>query len=269
MSLKLFLSNLKLSRWGLVAWSGILFLYALLTMSLYPTMGSMDILGYLNAMPEAMQVAFGFEGIDFTTLTLTPDAFAAMELLALWPVMIGIYAIFSSIGVAREVERGTLDLLLAQPIKRYKVLISKFAVFVFAALLIAVASLLGLVFGATLINESINIFSLAIVLFEALLFVLAIGSFTLLCSTIFLEPRKSLLTAGVAMAGSYILNFMVPILDPSISWLRNLSLFYYYQPQEIISSGSLNGTAVIVYAAVAVVCFIAALMVFQRRDITA
>ena len=71
------------------------------------------------------------------------------------------------------------------------------------------------------------------------------------------------------MAGSYILNFMVPILDPSISWLRNLSLFYYYQPQEIISSGSLNGTAVIVYATVAVVCFIAALMVFQRRDITA
>jgi ABC-type transport system involved in multi-copper enzyme maturation permease subunit len=70
------------------------------------------------------------------------------------------------------------------------------------------------------------------------------------------------------MAGSYIINFMVPILDPSISWLRNLSLFYYYQPQEIVSSASLNGTAVAVYAVVAVVCSIAALVVFQRRDVT-
>ncbi len=269
MSLKLFLSNLKLSRWGLVAWSGILFLYALLTMSLYPTMESMDILGYLNAMPEAVKAAFGYEGIDFTTLTLTPEAFAAMELLVLWPVMIGIYAIFSSIGVAREVERGTLDLLLAQPVKRYKVLISKYAVFVLAALLIAIASLIGLALGATLINESVDITSLSLVLLEALLFVLAFASVTLLFATLFLEPRKSLLAAGVIMAGSYILNFIVPILDPSVSWLRNLSVFYYYQPQEIVSSASLNGTAVAVYATVAVVCFIAALAVFQRRDINA
>lgn len=268
MSLKLFLSNLKLSRWGLVAWSGILFLYALLTMYLYPTIESMDILGYLNALPEAMKAAFGYEGIDFTTLTLTPEAFAAMELLVLWPLLIGIYAIFSGIGIAREAERGTLDLLLAQPVKRYKVMITKFGVFVLGALLIAIASLLGLALGAGLIDETVNINSLALVLFEALLFVLAIGCFTLLCSAIFLEPRKSLLAAGVVMAGSYILNFMVPILDPSISWLRNLSLFYYYQPQEIISSASLNGTAVAVYAVVAVVCSIAALVVFQRRDVT-
>jgi ABC-type transport system involved in multi-copper enzyme maturation permease subunit len=70
------------------------------------------------------------------------------------------------------------------------------------------------------------------------------------------------------MAGSYILNFIIPILDPSISWLRNFSLFYYYQPQEIINNASLNGTAIAVYAGVAVVAFIAAILVFQRRDIS-
>ncbi len=267
MSLRLFLSNLKLSRWGLVAWAGIIFLYGVLTMYLYPTMTE-DILGYLNSLPEAMKAAFGYEGVDFTTFTFTPEAFATLEFLVLWPLLIGIYGIFSSIGIAREAERGTLDLLLAQPVKRYKVLISKFAVFALAALLIAVASLLGLVFGATLINESVNINSLALVLFEAFLFVLAIGCFTLLCSTIFLEPRKSLLAAGVVMAGSYILNFIVPILSDSFSWLRNLSLFYYYQPNEVVSSASLNGTAVAVYASVAIVCFIAALVVFQRRDLS-
>jgi ABC-2 type transport system permease protein len=183
--------------------------------------------------------------------------------------MIGIYAIFSSIGIAREVERGTLDLLLAQPVKRHKVLISKFAVFVLAAILIAIASLVGLALGSALIQESVDIISLSLVLLEALLFVLAFASVTLLFATIFLQPRRSLLAAGVIMAGSYILNFIVPILDPSISWLRNLSLFYYYQPQDIINSAALNGTAIAVYAAVAVVSFVAALFVFQRRDISA
>jgi len=270
LSLRLFLSNLKLSRWGLVAWSSILFLYALLTMYIFPTMSESmtDILSYINSLPEAMKAAFGYEGIDFTALTLTPEAFASMEFMILWPLLIGVYAIFSGVSVAREVERGTLDLLLAQPIKRYKVMISKYGVFVLGALFIAVTSLLGLVFGAAIINESVNTTSLALVLFEALLFVLAIGGYTLLLSVIFLDPRKGLLAAGVITAGMYILNFIVPVLDPSIGWLRNLSLFYYYQPQEIVSTASLDGTAVIVYTAVALVCFAAALAVFQRRDLT-
>jgi len=270
LSLRLFLSNLKLSRWGLVAWSGIIFLYGVLTMYLYPTMteGTIDILAYLNSLPEALKAAFGYEGIDFTTITFTPEAFATLEFLVIWPLLIGIYGIFASIGIAREAERGTLDLLLAQPVKRYKVLVSKFSVFVFAALLIAVASLLGLVLGTAIINESVNTASLALVLVEAFLFVLALASIALLCSVIFLEPRKSLLVAGVFMAGSYILNFIVPILSDSFSWLRNLSLFYYYQPNDVVSSTSLNGTAVAVYIVVAIVCFIAALVVFQRRDLT-
>ncbi len=216
-------------------------------------------------MPEAFQAAFGWEGADFI---LTPESFAAMELLVLWPVLIGIYAIFSSIGIAREVERGTIDLLLAQPVQRYKILISKFAVFVLAAILIASASLVGLIVGSAMIQESVDIITLSLVLIEALLFVLVFASLTLFFATIFLQPRKSLLAAGVLMAGSYILNFIIPIMDPSISWLRNLSLFYYYQPQEIISNASLNGTAIVVYAGVAMVAFVAAILVFQRRDIS-
>ncbi|MFH1662872.1 MAG: ABC transporter permease subunit [Chloroflexota bacterium] len=219
MSIKLFLSNLKLSYWGIFAWGVLIFLYGILTMYLYPTMtqSSLDILGYINALPDAMKAAFGYEGIDFTNLTFTPEAFATLEFLVLWPLLIGIYGIFASINIAREAERGTLDLLLAQPVRRYKVLISKFAVFVFAALVIAIASLLGLLIGTLIINEPVDTMSLTLALLEALLLVLSFSSFTLLCSVIFLEPRKSLLVAGLFVGGSYIINFMVPILSPSIS----------------------------------------------------
>jgi len=269
MSLKLFLSNLKLGRWGILAWGVLIFLYGILTMYLYPTMtqSSLDILGYINALPDAMKAAFGYEGIDFTNMTFTPEAFATLEFLVIWPLLIGIYGIFASIGLAREAERGTLDLLLAQPVSRYKVLVSKFSVFIFAALMIAVASLLGLFIGALIINETVDTMSLALVLIEALLLVLSFASFTLLCSVIFLEPRKSLLVAGVFVGGSYIVNFMVPILSPSASWLRNISLFYHYQPNEIVNNASLNWTSVSVYVGVSIVCFVAAMIIFQRRDL--
>jgi len=269
MSMKLFLSNLKFGRWGILAWGILIFLYGILAMYLYPTMtgSSLDILGYINALPDAMKAAFGYESIDFTNLTFTPEAFATLEFLVLWPLLIGIYGIFASISLARETERGTLDLLLVQPVKRYKVLVSKFAVFIFATLMIATASLLGLLFGTAIINETVDTMSLALALLEALLLVFSFASFTLLCSVIFLKPRKSLLVSGVFIGGFYILNFMMPILNPSISCVRNISLFYHYQPYEIVNNASLDQTAVFVYVGVSIACFVAALVIFQRRDL--
>ena len=270
MSFSLFLSNLKLGRWGILSWTVLIFLYALLTMYLYPSFAesNVDLLEYINGLPEALKAAFGYEGIDFTSATFTPEAFATLEFLVMWPLLIGTYGLFSSVGIAREAERGTLDLLLAQPIKRYKVLISKFSVFIFAAVLIAVVSYLGLVAGAAMIDEPVDSGSLAMVLFEALLMVLAIASITLLCSVVFLDPRKSLLVSGLIVGVSYIINFMVPILDPAIEWLRNTSIFYFYQPNEIVESGSLDAIAIAVYTVIILVCFFASLVLFQRRDIT-
>lgn len=271
MSIRLFLSNLKLGRWGLIAWVVLLFLYGWLTMALYPSISESApaITDYMGTLPESFLAGLGYEGIDFGDFFLSPEAFATMEFLILWPLLIGVYGIFSCVNIARETEKGTLDLLLAQPVKRYNVLITKFSVFVFAALLITAMSLIGLLVGTVIINETVDTASLALALFEALLLVLAIASFTTLFSVIFLEPRKSLLVAGVVTGGSYILNFIVPLFNPSIEWIRNLSIFYHYKPNDIISSSSLNMTAVVVYVVIIVICFAASLVVFQRRDINA
>lgn len=270
MSLKLFFSNLKLGRWGIATWAILIFLYGILTMYLFPTMGDANesILSYLNQLPDAMKAAFGYEGIDFTTLTFTAEDFVTLEFLIVWPLLIGIYGIFSGVGIAREAERGTLDLLLAQPVKRYGVLISKYSVFIFAALLITAASLLGLFTGTMFIDDSVNMGTISLALIEAFLLALSFATVALLCSAIFLEPRKALLFAGGFMGISYIVNFMVPVLDPAFNWVRNTSLFYFYQPNEVVESNSLNGETIAVYLSVIVICFIASLVVFQKRDIT-
>lgn len=270
MNLRLILSGLKLGRWGIIAWAGIIFIYAVFTIYLYPTISESpdSILSYLNSLPEAMKAAFGYEGIDFTALNFTPEAFATMEFLVLWPLLIGIYGIFVNVGIAREAERGTLDLLLAQPIKRYKVLSSKFIIFTLSAVLIAAASIVGVVVGAQFIDDPVDVSVLSLALVESLLMVLAISGITLFFSALFLQPRRALMASGIVVAGMYIVNFIVPVLGESVNWVRNFSLFYHYQPFEIVNSSSLNGTAVLLFSLTAIISFTAALIIFQRRDLT-
>jgi len=268
MSLKIFLSNLKLNRWGILSWSISIFIYALFVIYLYPLISesSINILGYLEAMPDAMKAAIGLEDVDLTGVAFSVETFVAVEFFSLWPLLIGIYGIFSSVGIAREMEQGTLDLLLAQPVQRYKVIAGKFAVFVFSAFLIAVFSILGLIAGSALIDIPVNLGSISLVFVEAFLLVLSIGCFTVLCAAIFLKPRQALMAGGMFMGLSYILNFIIPALPEHFEWLRNFSIFYHFQANEIVTSVSLDVLSVAIYAAISVICFVAALFVFQRRD---
>ena len=157
MSLKILTSNLKLGRWGILAWSGIVFLYALFVVYLYPVVSesSKEIMSYINSLPEFFTAGFGLEGKLTEMLSL--EVFASVEFFSFWPLLIGIYGIFVCVGIAREMEQGTLDLLIAQPVSRYKVILAKFGVFIVSAFLIAVFSILGIMAGAATIDTPVNL----------------------------------------------------------------------------------------------------------------
>jgi ABC-2 type transport system permease protein len=253
----------------MLAWSGIVFLYALFVVYLYPIISesSLDMMAYINSLPDAFKAAFGLEGQLTEMLSL--EAFASVEFFSFWPLLIGIYGIFVCVGIAREMEQGTLDLLMAQPVPRYKVILAKFSVFIVSAFLIAVFSILGIMAGAATVDTPVNLSSISLVFVEAFLLVLALGSVTLLCAAVFLRPRHALMVAGMFMGLSYILNFVVPALPEAFEWLRNLSVFYHFQPADIATDVALNGLSVAIYVGVFVVCTGAALITFQRRDLVA
>jgi ABC-2 type transport system permease protein len=274
MNLALFLSNLKSSRGGMIAWGAFGFLFGLLVMYLYPSVkGVSGITEYLENMPEQLKAAFGLSGEGGSLLSpggfYTLDAFISLEYLSWWPPALAVYAIFAAGGiVAREVEKGTMDLLLSQPVRRYQVVASKFAVFLVALLVVSLASLAGLAAGLSLIEESTDMMGVSLAVLQGFLLVSAVASYSALFSCLFLDPRKMLMASGVLTAGFYILNFMAPSLG-SFDWAKKLSLFYYFRPLEIVQKAELNWAGIGIYLGVAVVCFVASLVVFQRRDIVA
>jgi len=268
--LSLFLSNLKLSRGTLIAWCGLIALYGVFAAYLYPVVSesNMDYISYIASLPEAMRAAFGLGDIDVSSLVFTADTYVAVEFLMFWPIIICFYAIFAGVAVSREVERGTLDLLLAQPVSRTRVLLSKYANLIVGILLITAASWLSLAVSAPLAGVSLNLGDQALALFQAMLFVAAIGSYTLLASVIFLEPRKALAASGIITAAMYILNFIVPLLSHNLIWLSEISFFHHYNAVEIVRSGALDWTAVIIFAVTFAVCSAASILIIRRRDLS-
>ncbi len=268
--MKLFISNLRMGRGGLIAWSLLILIYGLFAVYMYPTVArsTLDYVGYVASMPESMRLAMGLGDMDLSVLKFNLDTFVAVEFLMFWPIIVLFYAIFAGVNLSREAERGTLDLLLAQPVSRTKVLLARYGAMTGGVIAIALASLLGITLGKPLIeNASLDFTHQSLALLSGTLLVLAVGSYTTLFSVIFLSPRKALLVSGGLTAGMYIINFIVPVLSPGLNWLRYLSFFYHYNAVEVARTGELNAAAVAIYTGIFAAAMLAALIIFRRRNI--
>ncbi|MFC2059434.1 ABC transporter permease subunit [Chloroflexota bacterium] len=272
MNLSLFLYSLKSSRGGLIAWCVFLALYALLTVYLLQSMQDIaeliaeyiDKFGYLvTAFAGELGSILNPDG------TISLGKWLSVEFIALWPVMMSVYAIFYAGGVAaREVERGTMDMLLSQPIPRRHIITSKFLVFPVVILAVAVACVIGILIGMAIIGNYSDIGGICLAFFPAMLIALAVASYSLLFSCIFLDPRKVMLAAGSLTGLFYIFNILARTVGP-LQWMGKLSIFHYYEPGPIAAELSMNWVGIGIYLAIIVGCFAASLYVFQRRDIAA
>lgn len=273
MSLSLYASVLRLARVGFLAWAVVFILFALLIMYVYPSVrDSVALETYLTSLPEEMLIAIGAgdaSTLDFVFSDGSFDfrAWLSIEFLGSWPVMVGIYAVVYASGlVSREVERGTLDLLLSQPLDRSKFLLSKFTAFATLVLGIGAISYLSILAAASFLDVTMSAWYLLEVHIMGVLLVLTIAAYSTLASCLFLDPRKSLAVAGIVTVVFYFLNILAPTLD-SVSWLQKVSLFYHYNSLATLFTGKLSWAGIGVYLGVLLGALGISLAVFQRRDI--
>ena len=77
----------------------------------------------INSYPTAFKATFGMEGVDFTS---GPGYLSTETFSLLAPLMlIGLGIALGTGTIAGEEERGTLDLLIASPVSRGRVLAAK------------------------------------------------------------------------------------------------------------------------------------------------
>lgn len=261
---------LNFSRGGALAWMAVLLAYTLILFYFYQSVGQTEVLkDYLEALPEPMKQAFGLA--DMASIVsgdvIRIEAWLNMEYFSWLPLLLGIYAIFFGSGlVARDAERGALEFLLSQPVRRHQVVLAKFLVFLTSLSAIMAASVVGILLGAVVFGQEVGAVNLLLTHLQTFVLVVAVAGYASLFSILYLNSGRALMLSGLITAAMYILNFMAPSLG-SFQWLQKLSFFHYYQALPILLEGQLHIAGLALHAGAAVAALAAAALLFERRDI--
>ena len=270
MNLVLLRMTLRLSRWAIVGWISFLVLYSFLIIWIYPVLAENEGMAlYVQSMPEEVLATIGLtpEIVDelFAEGGFSFEGWLATEYLAWWPIMVGIYAfMFCSGIVAREAERGTMELLLSQPVSRSRIVSSKLLGFLVIIAMIIAGSLIGIILSLPLVDVGLDLWRVFLVLAQAGMLVGVIATYSTLVSSLVMDPRKAMTISGGLMAFSYILNLLAPALS-GMDWILRFSLFSYFKPFEIMLQGNFSLQTVAVYLILIIVFFVTSLIVIERQ----
>ncbi|MFC7081181.1 ABC transporter permease [Halorussus caseinilyticus] len=251
---------------GALVLSALLAAMSLLFVGLFPSIATSgaDLDAYMESLPPAMRAAFGATGA-FSIATI--EGFLAVELYQFfWLLMLGIYAAYVAGGlVAGDVERDRMDVLLAAPVSRRRVVVEKFLSLV--PVVVALNLVVGVAVYATVvaIGESIPVADLAMVHLLSVPYLLACGAIGLLLSVAFDESDPAKRGGLGAIFGLFLLDTVSQSAD--VGWLGAVSPTRYYDPTAVLVGREydLAGAAILLVGIVALVALSAAW--FGRKDI--
>jgi ABC-2 type transport system permease protein len=221
-----------------------------------------DLDAYVQSMPPALRAAFGIQALG------SIEGFLAAELYSFGIVLLmGLYLAYSAASViADDVEDERMDMLLALPVTRSKVLLEKFS-----ALLVPIAVvnivLPVVVYGGVLaIGESLSVVDLLMAHALSVPYLLATASVGLLASVWFDRTGLAQRAAMGVVFGLFLVDSAVT--DTDFAALGALSPTRYYDPAAILvrSEYDLLGAALLLGGAAVLVA--ASRAYFQRKDIT-
>jgi ABC-2 type transport system permease protein len=191
----------------------------------------------------------------------------------------------ASAALAGEIDRGTMELLLAQPLSRAKVVLTHVAVDLVTVPLLGLAMFTGVAVGVYLIGlKNVPLFPYLGAVANVIALVLALSGIVLALSAAG-RSRARVLSASIAIVlVMFLLTFFGQLWEP-LRPFRPLSLFFYYQPQRIIlegnwwvcldatgvsaTSGTLFVPGIAMLLGIATLGYTLAYLIFTRRDLPA
>jgi len=245
-------------RVAILAWGFALGLFALIdfaesTPTTIATFGSLAPLFRVLGDPYQIQTPEGF--ITWRIIEL----FVPLA-ICFWPILAG------SRLVRGEEERGSMDVLLATPRSRTRLLLSKLSALLIALILIGLLLVLGLIAGQARLEGHADVVRALLVGLNLSLLAFFFGCLALLFSQ-FVTSRA---VAAGWTSGLLVLSVLLDSTGRLVhgSWVQYLSPFYYYNlNRPLIPSFPDQPLAAVLLAGLAVLCVGASLVLFARRDI--
>lgn len=253
-------------RVSLLVYAAGVAIYALFVLAIWPSLKSnLSTLNQLwQSYPETLRKAFGGADMQFATF----DGFVSVEYFSqMWPIIMTAFSVSIASGaIAGEIEKGTMELLLAQPVSRRGVLVTRHFFFELGLVFLIAASVLPFMLGAPLVGGDLIYEGIAAMSLPAFMFFTALGSMTFMFSAIFSSRGRAIFVSLGIIIFCYALDILAKIND-TISNVHFLSFFYYWNPYRYLHGPDWAWRDILVLAAISLVTTAAAVIWFERRDI--
>lgn len=254
----LVLQTLRLQRRGALIWGVALGLYAAALVASFTTFDPEQMARMMEAYPKGMLEAFGITSMS------TPEGFLAGQVFNLAPVALSFFPILASAGaIAGSEERGSIDMLLGNPIPRWQLVVGSFAATAFS--LLGIVALVGAIMWGTaaLMDVDLSLRRSAEAVLNLWPTCAFFGSLALLCSALLHRRALAVAIPAVALFGMYLMDALGKVSE-DLEGLRPASVFYYYG--SAIEDG-IDWARFAVVTSVALVLVLLAVLAFGRRDI--
>lgn len=244
----------------------VIFLWMYIAIFPYIQSQSQELQQLMQAYPESLLKAFNIKISELTFTELEP--FLAMEhFSAIWPILLIALAISLAGGaIGGEIEKGTIEILLSQPLSRAKLFLGKYLGALFLILIFVLFSIISIFPLAWMYNVELqvkNYFTFGILGF---FFGWVVFSLGILTSSIFSEKGKAnFLAAGIVVV-MYGLN-IISSLKENLENLKFFSFFHYYDASAALINNKVDNLSFIVFAIVILITSILAGFWFSKRDI--
>ncbi len=169
---------------------------------------------------------------------------------------------------AGEVDRGTLDVLLALPVTRTSLYVSESAPFVITSLLIVSVGLAGNVIGNWIsgLERAGSLRQLALVAINLYALSLAVGGLASFLSSVCDRRGRAVGSAFAVMLASLFLS-SISTFDATVKKASVASLLNYYRPFRILQERASPLEDILVLLVVGTVLWVCGAVVFVRRDL--
>jgi ABC-2 type transport system permease protein len=262
----LFLRTIKDRRTTLIIYCVVVVLMMWMYVALFPIMKDQGekLEEVFKLYPPAFIEAFNLNIKTFITL----EGFLSMEQFSLiWPIFAIIIAVsLAGSSLAGEIEKGTMELLLSQPISRIKIFLSKYLAGILIMLIFVIVSIYAVAPIAAVHKIDYPIENFAKFSIIAFMFLLAINGISMFFASLFSQKGKVYFISAGIVVTMYVANIVANIKE-SLNDLKFLSFFYYYDSAKILIGGNIDNWSYLVFLGIAVIFTVLGAIIFIKRDV--
>ena len=219
----LVLRTMRLQARGVLIWGAALGLYSAAIVASYTTFSANadQMNQLLDAYPEGMLEAFGITDLGDVENYMNSQVF----LLA--PLALAFFPILAAAGtIAGAEERGTIDVLLGNPIPRWQLVVGGFASI--ALSLLAILAIMGALTQVTavLMDVDLSLNSTAAAVLNMWPLCLLFGAGAMLCSAVFHRRALAIAVPAFLLFAMYLLDTLGRVSE-DLEDIQPASAFYY------------------------------------------